>query len=159
MYELWGTCFPDTELEQRVCDQWKQLGFQGKDPATDFRGMGLLGLKHILYFAKTYTKIFVEMASTQNSRSSHYYPVSTAGINISSMLLEILQIGKGKSDNKAVVGGVVTGGGPPSDKDKKGKKRARRTDRRSSLFCLTTTMRSRRCIAWYSRCSIEFGTK
>ena len=119
LYELWGTCFPDTELEQRVCDQWKQLGFQGKDPATDFRGMGLLGLKHILYFAKTYTKIFVEMASTQNSRQSHYYPVSTAGINISSMLLEILQIGKGKSDN-AVVGGVVTGGGPPSEKDKEG---------------------------------------
>eukprot|EP00009_Paramoeba_aestuarina_P001621 CAMPEP_0201516950 /NCGR_PEP_ID=MMETSP0161_2-20130828/8185_1 /ASSEMBLY_ACC=CAM_ASM_000251 /TAXON_ID=180227 /ORGANISM="Neoparamoeba aestuarina, Strain SoJaBio B1-5/56/2" /LENGTH=949 /DNA_ID=CAMNT_0047914311 /DNA_START=103 /DNA_END=2952 /DNA_ORIENTATION=+ len=114
LYELWGTCFPDTELESRVSDQWKKLGFQGKDPGTDFRGMGLLGLKHILYFAKTYTKIFVDMATTQNARESHYYPVSTAGINISSMLLEILNIGKGKSDS-AVVGGVVTGAGPSQE--------------------------------------------
>ena len=53
---------------------------------------------------------FPPSSFSTDARESHYYPVSTAGINISSMLLEILNIGKGRQD-KAVVGGVVTGGG------------------------------------------------
>ena len=28
--------------------KWIDIGFQGKDPATDFRGSGLLGLKQLL---------------------------------------------------------------------------------------------------------------
>ena len=31
-----------------VLDDWKQVGFQGKDPATDFRGVGILGLDNLL---------------------------------------------------------------------------------------------------------------
>ena len=98
LMELWTTCFPNEQLENRVSEQWKLLGFQGTDPGTDFRGMGILGLKHILYFAKKYTRIFTEMAMTQAQRKSHYYPVSTAGINISAMLLEILNVGKKQDD-------------------------------------------------------------
>ena len=30
---------------------WQRLGFQGDDPATDFRGMGVLGLHQLLYLA------------------------------------------------------------------------------------------------------------
>ncbi len=100
LMELWNTCFPSTNLESRVSEQWKLLGFQGTDPATDFRGMGLLGLKHILYFAKNYTPTFVEMAKIQAGRDNHYYPVSTAGINISSILLELLNIGKKVEDGE-----------------------------------------------------------
>lgn len=33
---------PDTPLEERITKQWGDLGFQGKDPQTDFRGMGML---------------------------------------------------------------------------------------------------------------------
>lgn len=32
----------DTPLEERITKQWGDLGFQGKDPQTDFRGMGML---------------------------------------------------------------------------------------------------------------------
>jgi len=32
---------PDTPLEERITKQWGDLGFQGKDPQTDFRGMGM----------------------------------------------------------------------------------------------------------------------
>lgn len=31
---------PHTPLKERVCKQWGDIGFQGKDPQTDFRGMG-----------------------------------------------------------------------------------------------------------------------
>lgn len=49
LMDLWTTLYPDQKLEARVCKQWKLLGFQGNDPATDFRGMGTLALKHLLY--------------------------------------------------------------------------------------------------------------
>ena len=31
---------PGTPLKQRLTKQWGDLGFQGEDPQTDFRGMG-----------------------------------------------------------------------------------------------------------------------
>lgn len=33
-----------TELSGRKSKQWEILGFQGSDPATDFRGGGILSL-------------------------------------------------------------------------------------------------------------------
>jgi hypothetical protein len=38
----------DRKLDERISDHWAELGFQGKDPATDFRGMGVLGLDQLL---------------------------------------------------------------------------------------------------------------
>ena len=35
---------PDTPLKERISKQWGDIGFQGKDPKTDFRGMGMLFL-------------------------------------------------------------------------------------------------------------------
>lgn len=40
--QLWNLMMPDTPLEERITKQWGDLGFQGKDPQTDFRGMGML---------------------------------------------------------------------------------------------------------------------
>lgn len=40
---------PSEKLTSRVSEQWKDLGFQGNDPATDFRGMGLFGLSCLQY--------------------------------------------------------------------------------------------------------------
>ena len=37
---------PNTPLKERITKQWGDIGFQGKDPQTDFRGMGMLGLTH-----------------------------------------------------------------------------------------------------------------
>lgn len=36
-------------LSARKTRQWQELGFQGTDPATDFRGAGLLALETLLY--------------------------------------------------------------------------------------------------------------
>lgn len=37
---LWNALFPDIRRKGRITDEWEEIGFQGKDPATDFRGMG-----------------------------------------------------------------------------------------------------------------------
>jgi hypothetical protein len=36
---------------------WEKLGFQGKDPATDLRGAGLMGLKNLHYMAECYPDV------------------------------------------------------------------------------------------------------
>jgi len=33
----------------RLSDDWTMIGFQGRDPATDFRGMGVLGLHQVFW--------------------------------------------------------------------------------------------------------------
>jgi hypothetical protein len=52
--ELWELLMPGKELKGRYTLQWQQIGFQGKDPATDFRAMGLLALDNLHYFAEKY---------------------------------------------------------------------------------------------------------
>ena len=47
--QLWEGMMPGTQLKERISKQWQDLGFQGNNPATDFRGMGILGLKCMLY--------------------------------------------------------------------------------------------------------------
>ena len=45
---FWITVLPGVPLMTRKTKQWQNIGFQGDDPKTDFRGMGLLGLKNLL---------------------------------------------------------------------------------------------------------------
>ncbi|XP_061484652.1 ELMO domain-containing protein 1 isoform X1 [Rhineura floridana] len=52
LLKLWKCLQPDSPLEARISKQWCEIGFQGDDPKTDFRGMGLLGLYNLLYFAE-----------------------------------------------------------------------------------------------------------
>tara|TARA_B110001452_G_scaffold133805_1_gene111266 strand:+ start:198 stop:1292 length:1095 start_codon:yes stop_codon:yes gene_type:complete len=50
---LWACGFPGVAFEHATCrvtTEWVRIGFQGADPATDFRGMGVLGLHNLLYF-------------------------------------------------------------------------------------------------------------
>lgn len=34
---LWKAAFPEEELRGLISEQWKEMGWQGKDPSTDFR--------------------------------------------------------------------------------------------------------------------------
>nr|AAI29414.1 Zgc:158733 [Danio rerio] len=52
LMKLWKELRPDSPLSGRISEQWCEIGFQGNDPKTDFRGMGLLGLHNLLYFAE-----------------------------------------------------------------------------------------------------------
>jgi len=52
LMHLWELYKPDVRLSNRISEEWTEIGFQGKDPATDFRGMGVLGLDHLIAFAE-----------------------------------------------------------------------------------------------------------
>ncbi|KAG9344010.1 hypothetical protein JZ751_012486 [Albula glossodonta] len=49
LLKLWDLLVPSVKLESRITKQWGDIGFQGDDPKTDFRGMGMLGLTNLLY--------------------------------------------------------------------------------------------------------------
>lgn len=98
LMRLWSATYPDTKLDSRVSEQWKLLGFQGTDPATDFRGMGLLGLEQLVYFAENHNDIFRKIVNGQIARKEREYPVAVAGINITQKLYEILKVNDEGSD-------------------------------------------------------------
>ncbi|GCB73691.1 hypothetical protein scyTo_0002772, partial [Scyliorhinus torazame] len=52
LLKLWTFLRPDVVLNGRVSKQWCEIGFQGEDPKTDFRGMGMLGLYNLVFFAE-----------------------------------------------------------------------------------------------------------
>ena len=72
--------------------QWKTLGFQGDSPASDFRGMGLFGLEQLVYFVETCATEARMIFQVQNNADSEmYYPVATAGIIVSSLVLNAFE--------------------------------------------------------------------
>ena len=68
-----------------------RLGFQGHDPATDFRGMGLLGLHQLLYLATHHAgsglvqqcRAAARGAGGGGGGGGGNFPLSIAGINLS----------------------------------------------------------------------------
>jgi hypothetical protein len=88
LYDLWDLAnLRNEKLKDRRTPQWSTIGFQGNDPATDFRAMGLLGLQLLIYLFTNY-----------NSRCKHIlsqnrdYPFCVAGINVANALLDMLNL-------------------------------------------------------------------
>ncbi|KAJ8980383.1 hypothetical protein NQ317_009377 [Molorchus minor] len=87
---------PNQQLESRVTKQWQDIGFQGDDPKTDFRGMGLLGLENLLFFATEYRSPAQHVLS--HSRHPIYgYCFAIVGINLTSMAWLLLRDGTAKT--------------------------------------------------------------
>ena len=89
LLSLWECLMPDEKLKERRCKQWAELGFQGLDPATDFRGMGYLALLQLHHLANTRT----ELARNLLLKSQHPeqgYPFALVGIHTTSFLSNLL---------------------------------------------------------------------
>ncbi|KAG5538747.1 hypothetical protein RHGRI_019341 [Rhododendron griersonianum] len=67
---LWDAAFPGEELCGLVSEQWKAMGWQGKDPSTDFRGGGFISLENLLYFGRNFPF----------NDSSNYKPLHSPGL-------------------------------------------------------------------------------
>ncbi|XP_042063463.1 ELMO domain-containing protein A-like isoform X2 [Salvia splendens] len=120
---LWDATFPGVKLKGMISEQWKDMGWQGANPATDFRGCGFLSLENLLYFAQNYPVCvfyasddlfavgYITLATwfstnTKNlkvafsrvrqkqsgERSEWEYPFAVAGINVSFMLTQMLDL-------------------------------------------------------------------
>ncbi|EEZ97357.1 ELMO domain-containing protein 2 [Tribolium castaneum] len=96
LQDLWEKLMPHERLEGRVTKQWQYIGFQGDDPKTDFRGMGLLGLENLLAFASDYQDAATYVLS--HSHHPHYgYAFAIVGINLTSLAWTLLKQGDAKT--------------------------------------------------------------
>uniref|UniRef100_A0A0E0MJ57 ELMO domain-containing protein n=1 Tax=Oryza punctata TaxID=4537 RepID=A0A0E0MJ57_ORYPU len=77
--ELWRLAYPGRQLPPLKSDLWKEMGWQNSDPATDF------SLLH----------------KAEGKRSEWEYPFAVAGVNISYMLVQMLDLQSGKTGTKA----------------------------------------------------------
>lgn len=87
---LWNghhrVAFSDTDT-QRFAESnegWKQLGFQGTDPSTDFRGAGVFGLSQLVYLVEAHPRDWSTFLSDEDFLSA------AAGINVSMWLINSL---------------------------------------------------------------------
>ncbi|BFZ14495.1 hypothetical protein BsWGS_17534 [Bradybaena similaris] len=83
LVQLWNV-YNDVPLPQPVGQHWTDLGFQGLDPSTDFRGMGMLGLEQLIYFALTYPAEARQVLS-QSHHPKYGFSFAIVGINITEM--------------------------------------------------------------------------
>ncbi|XP_030045245.1 ELMO domain-containing protein 2 [Microcaecilia unicolor] len=105
LMELWSLLMPNQELVSRITKQWGDIGFQGDDPKTDFRGMGMLGLVNLLYFSKHYTEESRQILSRSNHPKMGY-SYAIVGINLTEMAYSLLKSGTLKSHLYNLVPGV-----------------------------------------------------
>ncbi|KAG0451656.1 hypothetical protein HPP92_026109 [Vanilla planifolia] len=90
---LWHAAFPEIELRDLISEQWKEMGWQGKDPSTDFRGGGFVSVENLLFFARAFPKSFQDLLQKRvGSRSLWEYPFAVAGVNITFMLIQMLDL-------------------------------------------------------------------
>ncbi|PRT55635.1 ELMO domain-containing protein B [Wickerhamiella sorbophila] len=81
-----------SKLGNAGCD-WVKLGFQGKDPTTDFRGTGALGLDQFEAFCTHphAKQIFIESGSAPGSTAvafdTPWYPVALVSIRLTHFLV------------------------------------------------------------------------
>ncbi|XP_037924732.1 ELMO domain-containing protein 2 [Hermetia illucens] len=96
LFQLWSLLMPDDRLESRITKQWQDIGFQGDDPKTDFRGMGLLGLENLLFFSSEYNSAARHVLS-HSHHPNHGYTFAIVGINLTSMAYRLVKAGKAKT--------------------------------------------------------------
>ncbi|XP_074592596.1 uncharacterized protein LOC141848463 isoform X1 [Curcuma longa] len=90
---LWYAAYPEVELRDIISEQWKEMGWQGKDPSTDFRGGGFISLENLFFFARNYPKSFNDLLRKQEgNRAIWEYPFAVAGVNITFMLIQMLDL-------------------------------------------------------------------
>lgn len=79
---LWRMSFPDFEFPiEGKSEKWKEIGFQGKDPGTDFRGAGFFGLEQLVYLASNYPQ---EYQAMQVAASTYSFAISALNITVNS---------------------------------------------------------------------------
>ncbi|XP_036170089.1 ELMO domain-containing protein 2 isoform X3 [Myotis myotis] len=87
---LWNLLMPTKKLKARISKQWADIGFQGDDPKTDFRGMGILGLINLVYFSENYTREAHQILSRSNHPKLGY-SYAIVGINLTEMAYSLLK--------------------------------------------------------------------
>lgn len=91
--KLWTELMPNRVISARRSKEWEEIGFQGEDPATDFRGMGLLGLQQLVFFATRFPDS-ARLVLSHSHHPVHGYPFACTGINLTHLAWTLLREGE-----------------------------------------------------------------
>ncbi len=99
LLEIWNILFPHVSIDLSSKDTrenvlWKSIGFQNKDPMSDIRGSGAMGVKQFLYMLQQYPEQLNQLIEKHKPRESIHYPIAAAGFAITVSLGKIPQIGE-----------------------------------------------------------------
>lgn len=83
----------DDKIDERITSRWTEIGFQGKNPATDFRGMGVLGLKNLIYLFEKDSKVGMKIYG-QSLHPNYGFSFAIMAINFTSTSFQLLRNGK-----------------------------------------------------------------
>jgi len=86
----------DDELDARCTSRWGEIGFQGKNPATDFRGMGILGLLNLLFLFENQRQSSGFKIFGQSQHPNYGFSFAVMAINFTSVSFELLRNGRMK---------------------------------------------------------------
>jgi len=77
----------------RFGSHWEEIGFQGSDPATDLRGVGMLGLVHILQITYLNKRVVDDIFQLSKDELQNF-PFSIMSLNLSKLCLQALREGR-----------------------------------------------------------------
>lgn len=66
------------------------IGFQGKDPTTDLRGAGMLGLRNLYYFVSESQENSMEVYRVASDAQTWYF-FCASGINFTGKIIELIE--------------------------------------------------------------------
>lgn len=91
LQRLWELTFPGEPCTSLRCPRWKDMGWQNEDPASDFRGGGLLSLEALIFMADKCPSVYVRLKDkASGQRSDWEYPFAAAGVNLTFLLVQLL---------------------------------------------------------------------
>jgi len=94
---LWnGLVDAESKPYIRISKQWGEIGFQGNDPKTDFRGMGMLGLENLLFFVREFNKAAKHILS-HSHHPIYGYSMAIVSINLTHLALKMFNDGTAKA--------------------------------------------------------------
>lgn len=79
LLHFWNLLRNNEPLPSMITRKWIDVGFQGEDPATDFRGAGFLGLENLIYFTETYPQYALKTYK-ESCDPKHHYFFAAAGL-------------------------------------------------------------------------------
>lgn len=78
----------------RYGNHWEEIGFQGRDPATDLRGVGLLGLVHLVYLLRDAKRqVLASEIYKLSLHPTQNFPFCVMSINLTRIALQALREG------------------------------------------------------------------
>lgn len=79
-----------TQAPNRIGSHWETIGFQGSDPATDLRGVGMLGILQILAYV-TFHKEFMQKVFEYLRNPSVEFPLCACLLGVTKIVLQTLR--------------------------------------------------------------------